>query len=447
MASLNIGGGDDEFNRYKMPSVIGKVEGKGNGIKTRIANCEHVAKALHRPPGYLCKFFGCELGALTKIDEEDGVYIVNGAFEDRVLQETVKKFIEMFVLCAKCQLPETDMRVKKNGDIRQLCNACGNDSVCDMTHKLCTYIYNNPPDGKKKKDAAGGKVKKAERRAKKQAAVEAAQSGGAVKDEDEERRARKAAKKAAKKAAADAEATEAATPATSTVGVNGNGAASGGSPLAAEPGGGEDDDGDDVEWSVDMSKEAQEARARDMGGTAAALLERTSIVDDHALATKLRAYMDDGKKPRKVVDKAAKIFDGEEHAVRGVIAAALVDETAATAEESIGDRAAPVLAHYGTPMSAEAQSQALAYFDFVAAKDPESPKLFPFVLKALYDADLLEEDVIVAWFNAAAGRKDVREAVREVVQWLENASEEGSDDDGDDDDDDDDNNDDNDDNE
>lgn len=429
MASVNIGGGDDAFNRYKMPAVVGKVEGKGNGIKTRIDNCESVAKALHRPPGYVCKFFGCELGALTKIDEAKGIYIVNGAFEDRDLQAAVTKFIEMFVLCATCKLPETDMRVKKNGDIHQLCNACGSDSVCDMTHKLCTYIFNNPPDGKKKNDG-NGKLSKAERRARKQAEVDAAQNGSktAEEKEEEERKAARKARKAAKKAAAAAAETAAAQAEMEAAAANGNGA-NGSADVEEED--------DDVEWSVDMSKEAQEARARDMGGTAAALLERTTITDDRALAEKLRAYMDDGKKPRKVVDKAAKLFDGEEFAVRGIMAASLFDETAGGAEAAVKERAVPILSHFGTPMPPVQQKQALEYFDFVASKDPTVLKMLPFVLKTLYDEDLLEEDVIKTWFDDKKGRKDVRENVRVIVEWLENASEEDSGDEDEDDEDDD----------
>lgn len=410
--SVNIGGSDDAFFRYKMPQVVGKIEGKGNGIKTRVDNCYEVARALHRPPGYVCKFFGCELGALTKIDEEEGTYIVNGAFEDRVLAETLKKFIDMFVLCAKCKLPETDLKVKKNGDIRQICNACGNDGLCDMSHKLCTYILNNPPDGKKKaKDSKGSK---AERRAKKAAASVAANSAASKSrdaEDEEARKARKAAKKAAKKAA-EAEAAAAA-----AAGANGNG-------NTLDGAGNEDDGEDDVEWSVDMSEAAQEARARDMGGSAAALLERTSIVDDKELASKLRAYMDDGKKPRKVCDKAAKIYDGEEFVIRGILAATLLDETPASAVAAINQYALPNLAHFGSPLPGDLQKQVFDYFDFVTAKDPLALKMHPFVLKALYDGDAMEEDLILQWFKEGNGRQDVRESVRVIVDWLEEASEE-----------------------
>ena len=40
----------DVFYRYKMPRLLAKVEGKGNGIKTVVVNMSEVAKALCRPP-------------------------------------------------------------------------------------------------------------------------------------------------------------------------------------------------------------------------------------------------------------------------------------------------------------------------------------------------------------------------------------------------------------
>lgn len=46
-----------------MPRVIGKVEGRGNGIKTVIFNVMDLSLALKRDPGEVCKFFGTELGA------------------------------------------------------------------------------------------------------------------------------------------------------------------------------------------------------------------------------------------------------------------------------------------------------------------------------------------------------------------------------------------------
>lgn len=56
MATVNVNRNlSDQFYRYKMPKLIAKVEGKGNGIKTVIVNMVEVAKALNRPP--MCKYW------------------------------------------------------------------------------------------------------------------------------------------------------------------------------------------------------------------------------------------------------------------------------------------------------------------------------------------------------------------------------------------------------
>lgn len=56
MASVNVNRNlSDQFYRYKMPKLIAKVEGKGNGIKTVIVNMVEIAKALNRPPMCTCR--------------------------------------------------------------------------------------------------------------------------------------------------------------------------------------------------------------------------------------------------------------------------------------------------------------------------------------------------------------------------------------------------------
>lgn len=141
-AIINISGStpvDDPEYRYKMPTVFGKIEGKGNGIKTVIPNISDVGLALKRDPGEVNKFFGCELGAQTTYNAETDRAIVNGAHTDQVLQQNIHKYIELFVLCPNCRLPETEYKIK-SGAIYHKCMACGSKEMVDMSHKLCTYI-------------------------------------------------------------------------------------------------------------------------------------------------------------------------------------------------------------------------------------------------------------------------------------------------------------------
>lgn len=143
---------DDPEYRYKTVAVFGKIEGSGNGIKTAIPNISEVATTLHRPPGEINKFFGTELGSQTRYNPDTDRAIVNGAHSDDVLQELMHRYIEKFVLCPNCRLPETEYKIK-NEIISHKCAACGAKEPVDMQHKLCNYILaENKKEKKNNKD-------------------------------------------------------------------------------------------------------------------------------------------------------------------------------------------------------------------------------------------------------------------------------------------------------
>ncbi|CAF1435428.1 unnamed protein product, partial [Adineta ricciae] len=98
MAMINVNRQtNDMFYRYKMPKLIAKVEGTGNGIKTVIVNATAIAKALNRPTTYVTKFFGCELGAQVQMNAKEDRYIVNGSHDCEKLQNLLDGFIKRFV--------------------------------------------------------------------------------------------------------------------------------------------------------------------------------------------------------------------------------------------------------------------------------------------------------------------------------------------------------------
>jgi len=165
----------DPSYRYNMPKIISQKEGSGNGKKTRIVNMGDVARAIKRPPQYTTKWFGSEFGADSSYTNKQGEgerAIVNGHCDTHVLQTCLDKFLEKYVLCPNCHLPEIDLIVRKN--ISAKCMACGWAGDLDNKHKLKKFVVRNPPDdsGLNLRDSAaevsGGRLDRKARREEKQ---------------------------------------------------------------------------------------------------------------------------------------------------------------------------------------------------------------------------------------------------------------------------------------
>lgn len=169
----------DPHYRYKMPKLTAKVEGSGNGIKTVITNMVAISKSLDRPPSYPLKYFGCELGAQVTMNLDQ--YVVNGSHDPEKLLQLLYGFIKKFVLCTKCNNPETILTIK-NDKIGQRCIACGYDTfIPKAIHKITTFIINHPPDGSQSTSIVASSKKdkssKGEKRSKKSGSSNSPTSG------------------------------------------------------------------------------------------------------------------------------------------------------------------------------------------------------------------------------------------------------------------------------
>ena len=195
--NINIAGltaVDDPSYRYKMPKIQAKIEGRGNGIKTVLLNIIELASSLKRDPPEVTKYFGCELGAQTIYTTETGAdrAIVNGAHSEMDLQKSLSKYIENFVLCKNCRLPETHYKIK-SGIVSQKCLACGHEGDCDLSHKLTTFILAQ----RKKAKETKAKAEKAERKAKgeEEGGAEKVKKEKKCKDKDKGEKSEKSEKK------------------------------------------------------------------------------------------------------------------------------------------------------------------------------------------------------------------------------------------------------------
>uniref|UniRef100_A0A453NBK4 W2 domain-containing protein n=1 Tax=Aegilops tauschii subsp. strangulata TaxID=200361 RepID=A0A453NBK4_AEGTS len=422
MALQNIGASnkDDAFYRYKMPRMLTKIEGRGNGIKTNIVNMVDIAKALARPASYTTKYFGCELGAQSKFDEKTGISLVNGAHDTSKLAGLLENFIKKYVQCYGCGNPETEVLISKKEMITLKCAACGFLSDVDMRDKLTTFILKNPPEAKK-----GGKDKKAMRRAEKERLKE-----GEAADEE----MKKLKKDGKKKGASSKEST--AKGVAKKKGAGGSDEEHVSSPRDADfaaAADDDDDDDDDVQWATDTSAEAARKRMEEQLSAATAEMvmlateetekkkkqakatpydelveEIKASLANAATAAQLKGVLSSSTLPLK--DMMDALFEALFHGAGKGFAKDVVKNKKYLAA-AVPDEAAQML----LLQSIEA---------FCGKCSAEALKELPVVLKALYDGDVLEEETIVQWYNeAVAAGKDsqVVKNAKPVVEWLQSA--------------------------
>lgn len=413
MATLNIRRDvTDPFYRYKMEKLVSKIEGKGNGIKTVVANLTSVAQSLARPPAYVIKYFGFELGAQTNINPADDRWIINGAHEAAKLQDYLDGFISKFVLCKKCKNPETEMEIKDDR-ITLDCKACGQRTDVDPRLKLSSFILKNQPK-KGKKDKA---TKKAERKARKEAGNQDHDSGSnhdSLSDHADENGDYEV------DAGSDDELTRQIKEGAKDI---------------------PDDDTKEVQWTVDVSEEAVKARAKDLPDD----LKRALVIDgeDEEGDEEGSAYDQFGS---WIIDTAAakgginKIDDVDiylkakelgiesKHRTLTVLAQTLFTDNIV---KEIDARAAMLK----KMITSERHEKAfLGGTERFVGK--EKPSLIPQVSAILiqyYNNDLISEEVVKPWGSKASKKyvdistsRKVRKSAEQFITWLETAEEEES---------------------
>ncbi|KAK3012440.1 hypothetical protein RJ639_010363 [Escallonia herrerae] len=445
MALQNIGASnsDDAFYRYKMPRLITKIEGRGNGIKTNIVNMVDVAKALARPASYTTKYFGCELGAQSKFDEKTGVSLVNGSHETAKLAGLLENFIKKYVQCYGCGNPETEVLITKTQMVQLKCAACGFISDVDMRDKLTSFILKNPPEQKK-----GSKDKKAMRRAEKERLKE-----GEAADEE----LKKLKKEVKKKVSSTSKDGHVKVSSTQKKGGGGGSDEDRNSPATSQADEEEEAD-DDIQWHTDTSVEAARQRIQEQLSTVTADMVMLSTTEMEK--PKVTSKAANGVKTAVPPEENVKAVNGnttheklvkeiKANLKKGVamnqfqsflgslpgsaqeVMNALYEALLGGVEKGFEKEVAKKINYIAAAVAQGEGSQLLllrAIEEFCKKSSPSATREVPLVLKALYDADALEEEYVIEWYKKGlmGGNKGsaIWKYVKPFVEWLQNAESE-----------------------
>eukprot|EP01083_Nonionella_stella_P029937 82233_1 len=112
--------------------------GRGSGIKTGIQNIKQIGTNLNINPHYIMKYFGYTLGASAKFDEKQQIGFILGRYTAYDLQNSLKTFVNQFVLCQNCNTPTTQLYVSQT--LFQQCNKCSSNTEISGNGKLIKYI-------------------------------------------------------------------------------------------------------------------------------------------------------------------------------------------------------------------------------------------------------------------------------------------------------------------
>ena len=92
------------------------------GMRTVIYNFKELADALNRDPQHLLKFLSGEMATAATI--QGSRVIFQGKFLEDTFGRLIQRYVESFVVCPVCKLPDTKI-VKEKRFSFLICQACG----------------------------------------------------------------------------------------------------------------------------------------------------------------------------------------------------------------------------------------------------------------------------------------------------------------------------------
>jgi translation initiation factor 2 beta subunit (eIF-2beta)/eIF-5 len=136
----------DPTSRYQAKQLIIEYFGKNKMLKTVLRNAVDVCKDMHCDQAHFVMFLAYELNCtpMLELQGQPGCSALAGNHSTETLSIVVQHFIESFLLCPVCGLPELDHGASKT-HVKGKCRSCGSLSNLILGDKFTRYVLNHPP--------------------------------------------------------------------------------------------------------------------------------------------------------------------------------------------------------------------------------------------------------------------------------------------------------------
>ena len=108
----------EEAGRFEVLEVKGHHE----GTRTIISNFTQIIGNIRRSPEHFLKFLTKELASQAEVNGDR--LILSRKLSSKDINEKIKKYVNLFVLCSKCAKPDTELS-EEGGKTFLRCLACG----------------------------------------------------------------------------------------------------------------------------------------------------------------------------------------------------------------------------------------------------------------------------------------------------------------------------------
>lgn len=373
----------DPGSRYKTKQLQVQTVGKSKMIKSVFTNILEVAKSMQVPPSYIVHFMGYEIGAQAKFDAkkpERQQAFLSGEHDTKDLSRICVQFIQEVLLCPVCGLPELLIYVEDK-KVMGNCRACGAQSHMPITNeKFKRHILNHPPTT----SSTFGGNKAA---SKKEAVSRKSKKGKNTNDEEE------------------SETTESVQGAQNS------------------------DDEEEIVWFSDTSAEAARKRREEMLPDGLNVFKDQSNSSAKATWHDVQQILVDTTADKvvealKTFKEANKLSDElfVEHLFKAIYSSVSTDSDF----KDITKQRKGLLSKFLD--SSVTQIAFMQTFERFAGQDKTILPKSAFLIKDLYDTDVIEEENILEWYskqnNESVGA--VRENVAPLIKWFKEAEEEDS---------------------
>ena len=131
----------DSMYRYQIEQPKISISGKNGNKTTYFENSESFAQSIGISSLFFSKYISTKISCPSSFDKLKNCISFKGDYSQEIINQHLKDFIKIYILCINCDYPEIDLNINSNKNICQNCRACGFNNEISLKYMDKTYDF------------------------------------------------------------------------------------------------------------------------------------------------------------------------------------------------------------------------------------------------------------------------------------------------------------------